>query len=86
MSVLPAPPFHHSEIKAINLGFGQSPMSRRLFLAFFAYAEKFSHGLPALNHHAVGIVYDAVANRVSHNLRADFVTPALYVKLRTENN
>ena len=37
-------------------------------LAFFVYAEQFSHGLPALNHHAVGIVHDAVANRISHNL------------------
>ena len=55
-------------------------------LAFFVYAEKFSHGLPALNHHAVGIVHDAVANRISHNLRADFVTPALYAKLRTKDN
>ena len=45
-------------------------------LAFFVYAEKFSHGLPALNHHAVGIVHDAVANRISHNLRADFANPA----------
>ena len=55
-------------------------------LAFFVYAEKFSHGLSALDHHAVGIVNDAITDCVGYNLRADFVTPPFYVELRTEDN
>ena len=36
-------------------------------LTFIVDAEKFSHGLSALDYHAVRIVHDAVTDRVSHN-------------------
>ena len=62
------------------------PDEPKALLTFFVDAEKFSHGFPAFDHHTVGIVNDAITDRVGYNLRADFVTPPFYVELRTEDN
>ena len=51
-------------LNAINLGSGQSPVSRRLLLV---QALALPHGLLTVNEDRVGVMDDAVADCVSQN-------------------
>ena len=70
---------------ALNLGFGQSPMSRRLLRRIFLNSLPLAHGLFAVNHNGIRVMNDPVADGVRQNRLADLIPPAWYVKLRTED-
>ena len=69
-------------LKAINLGSGQSPVSRRLLSV---QALALAHGLLTVNENRVCVMDNAVANRISKDRIRELVPPPRNVELGTQN-
>lgn len=75
-------PLSLENLKAINLGSGQSPVSRRLLLV---QALALPHGLLTINEDRVCVMDDAIADRVCQNGIGQLVPPSGNVKLGTQD-